>query len=122
MNDLDRAIAAAREAHYDATFEPGCNAPEVFQLERCRDELGKVLAAIDAARSQAVAWQKPHIISFKNVERTNCPPELREEIEGEVSWELSLFGDSHPVTDKHGVTHYPTPLYAAPPAAPESSS
>lgn len=64
------------------------------------------------ARQQARAYLIPTIISFKNVQKTSCPPEFQEELEGTVAWSVELFCDTQDrgVTDKHGVTHYPKPL------------
>lgn len=72
--------------------------------------------------AKPLAWYVPHLLTFKNAERTNCPPELQGELEGQVAWEASLIGDGHPVTDKHGVTHRPIPLYPAPAPAPRVSA
>lgn len=65
------------------------------------------------------AWLNPKIVSFAGCTGTNATPEFRALIEGEVSWSPSLIGDAPPVTDKHGVTHRPTPLFDhAAPASP----
>lgn len=55
-------------------------------------------------------WWTPSIMSFKNVVRTNCPPELREQLEGTVQWRYTYVGDSAPVTDKDGNVYRPEPL------------
>lgn len=50
--------------------------------------------------TQPVAWMVPHIIKVAG-----------SELEGMVGWSPSVIGDATPVTDKHGVTHRPYPLY-----------
>lgn len=97
MTDLDRAIAAAREA---LEFE----APPQFNthalLRSYRDTLRDLLAALDAARGQAVAWCCPQTIC----DADGYPEESETPY---MEW-----GQARP--DWQGQW---TPLFAAPPAA-----
>lgn len=62
-------------------------------------------------KREPTAYLVPRLISFKGIRYTSCPVDVQPEIEGTVGWEPSLIGDAHPVTDKHGTTHAPVPLY-----------
>lgn len=85
-------------------------------------ELRTALAALRSMPAEPVAWLVPEIMSFKGVKFTSCPKEAQDAIEGTVGWSPSMIGDMPPVTDKHGVTHHPKPLYATPHTAPLSDA
>lgn len=107
MTDLDRAIAAAREALAAADASLQSNAGPKAMLDDhydacagCADALRDLIAALDAARGEAVAWCCP---------QTVCDADGYPE-ESETPY--MEWGQARP--DWQGQW---TPLYAAPPAA-----
>jgi hypothetical protein len=59
-------------------------------------------------------WLIPSILTFKDAIKTSCPPEHQATFEGTVAWRVSMWGEGPTVTDKHGATHSPKPLYDTP--------
>ena len=100
MSRLEKAIADASHAYAVALFDDSLKAKQA-----CVEALHRVLAAIDAARGQAVAWCCPQTIC----DADGCPDESETPY---MEW-----GQARP--DWQGQW---TPLYAAPPAAERDES
>ena len=60
------------------------------------------------------AWLVPHILDVHGARRTSLPEHLHDTFHGTVSWSAEIFTDMDYAEDKHGVKHYPIPLYARP--------
>lgn len=75
------------------------------------------LSALGAQQpEQHDAWLIPTIIDVYGAERTSLPREQWDLVHGTVAWHAEMFCDDfEPVTDKHGVKHYPKKLFAAQP-------
>lgn len=77
-----------------------------------------ILAAEDGGGAVPDAWLIPKIVHFYAGSISNCPVDQQPIIEGTVAWRADKFCDSQDIArvDKHGVSHYPKPLYLAPPS------
>jgi len=68
------------------------------------------------------AWLVPTLIDFSGAAKvhfsraegcTASDDALKEQLDGTVQWRAEIFSDGDGVTDKHGVRHYPVPMYRA---------
>ena len=75
-----------------------------------------------ALEDKPEAYLVPTLLDFKGALKvgfsradgcTMTDDELKDMIGGTVVWHAEIFSDGDGVTDKHGVTHYPVPLYRA---------